>query len=141
MDTAAVERRVTLPTDAEEAWALLTEAEHLADWLGAEVELQPEPGAGGLVVDHDGTRRRLVVDEVDVGRRLAWHWAEEGDEGRLGVVTRVEVTLTPEDQGTRLLVTERAVESTPVQASAGSAWSHRLRHLEALLLVAAAVRG
>jgi uncharacterized protein YndB with AHSA1/START domain len=141
MDTAALERQVTLPTDAEEAWGLLTRPEDAVGWLGAQVELRLEAGASGLVVDHDGTRRRLVVDEVEVGRRLAWHWAEEGADGDLGAVTRVEVTLTPEEDGTRLLVTERPLESTPVQASAGAAWSHRLLHLEALLLVAAAVRG
>ena len=39
-------------------------------------------------------------------------------------------------------VVEGLVGATPVaQAQAGEAWSHRLLHLEALLLIAAAVRG
>jgi uncharacterized protein YndB with AHSA1/START domain len=141
MPTDTVERRLTLPADVEGAWSLLTEADHQAGWLGAEVDLRPEPGAVGLVVDHDGTRRRLVVDEVEAGRRLAWHWAEEDEGGHVGPVTHVEITLAPDLDGTRLVVTERALEAAPVQASASAAWSHRLLHLEALLLVAAAVRG
>ena len=141
MDT--VERHLTLPADLEDTWDLLTRPAELADWLGAEVDLEPRPGAAGLVVDHDGTRRRLVVDEVDHRRRLTWHWAVEGDDGIVGPASRVEITLAPADEGTRLTVVERPLEPTTAQASAAAsgAWSHRLLHLEALLLVAAAVRG
>jgi uncharacterized protein YndB with AHSA1/START domain len=135
-----VERHVTLPTDLEGAWALVTAPDDLAGWLGAEVDLDPTPGASGRVVDHDGTRRSLVVDEVAAGRRLSWRWWDDD-----GAASHVEVTLTPGDTGTLVTVVERPLPS-PVptaQAStrAGEAWSHRLLHLEALLLVAAAVRG
>ena len=140
----AVERHVTLPADLESTWQLLTRPDDLAGWLGAEVDLDPRPGAAGVVVEHDGTRRRLVVDEVEAGRRLSWHWAVEGDDGLVGPATRVEITLAPADDGTRLTVVERPLEPAAratVEASAGAAWSHRLLHLEALLLVAAATRG
>lgn len=139
----AVERHLTLPADLERTWELLTTPDDQAGWLGAEVDLDPRPGAAGLVVDHDGTRRRLVVDEVDAGRRLSWHWAVEGDDGAVGPASRVEITLAPTEDGTQVTVVERPLEPAAraaVQASAG-AWSHRLLHLEALLLVAAAVRG
>ncbi len=137
----AVERHVTLPTDLEAAWDLLTRPADLAGWLGAEVELDPVPGAAGVVVDPDGTRRRLVIDEAEAGRRLRWHWGVEGEDGLIGAASEVEITLAPTPEGTRLTVVERPLEGTRVEASAGEAWSHRLLHLEALLLVAAAVRG
>ena len=105
------------------------------------MELDPTPGAAGRVVDHDGAERRLVVDAVEPGRRLAWHWwsddapdAEQpgGDQprphGREGTAVRVVEELRGRHAGAR-------------EARAGEAWSHRLLHLEALLLVAAAVRG
>jgi uncharacterized protein YndB with AHSA1/START domain len=139
MDT--VERHVTLPADLQDAWDLLTRPDDLAAWLGAEVDLDPTPGAAGAVVDDDGTRRRLVVDEVDQGRRLSWRWWTEGDEDN---ASRVEITLLRTPDGTRVRVMEeRLAPVVPVQAraQAGEAWSHRLLHLEALLLVAAAVRG
>jgi uncharacterized protein YndB with AHSA1/START domain len=138
-----VERRVTLPADLDQAWELLTEPDELAGWLGRDVVFEPLPGATGSVVEHDGTHRLLVIDEVEVGRRLAWHWWVEGDDE----TSRVEITLTPADEGTEVHVIETLPSgSTPAStirasACASEAWSHRLLHLEALLLVAAAVRG
>ena len=83
--------------------------------------------------------RRLVVDHVVPGRRLAWHW---WDDDAPEQSSRVEITVVPVEQGTAVRVVEELVGATPVaQARAGEAWSHRLLHLEALLLVAAAVRG
>lgn len=140
-----VERTITLPTDVEGAWDLLTRPEDLEGWLGAEVVLDPTPGSAGIVVDHDGTRRQLVVDEVDHGRRLSWRWWGDGDEE---AASTVEITLVPSFDGTLLTVTERALAAPAASASASvptasasAAWSHRLLHLEALLLMAAAVRG
>jgi uncharacterized protein YndB with AHSA1/START domain len=81
-----------------------------------------------------------VVDEVDAGRRLAWRWWTDGD----AASSRVEITLVPSDGGTEVRVVEQLLPSPTVaraSAKASEAWSHRLLHLEALLLVAAAVRG
>lgn len=135
-----VERTVTLPTDLEEAWTLLTDPDDLTGWLGAEVDLEPTPGRPGTVVDHDGTRRHLVVDEVEVGRRLTWRWWVDGDDAP---ASAVEVSLTPTLDGTLVTVTERLVSAGSAQASAATvaeAWSHRLVELEMALMVAAAVR-
>jgi uncharacterized protein YndB with AHSA1/START domain len=145
-----VERQLTLPTTLDEAWDLLTRPEDLAGWLGREVVLEPTPGAPGLVVDHDGTRRHLVVEHVeeagDDARRLARRWWVEGEDGPTS--SRVEVTLDRAVEGTILTVTEELEVPAPAQASSrravtasSAAWSHRFLHLEVLLLLAAAVRG
>jgi uncharacterized protein YndB with AHSA1/START domain len=134
----AIEREVTLPVELEEAWELLTRPENLPGWLGAEVELDSTPGRPGRVVDHDGTVRRLITDTVDPGRRIAWRWWSDGDPDE---VSHVEISLAPAEQGTSVRVVELVRAAPMAQARAGDAWSHRLLHLEALLLVAAAVRG
>ena len=135
----AIETQVVLPVDVEEAWRLLSCPDDLAGWLGAEVELEPAPGRAGRVRDHDGTEHQLVVSTVDVGQRIAWHWWTDDDPGQ---VSHVEISLVPAETGTTVRVVEELVGESPVaQARAGEAWSHRLLHLEALLLVAAAVRG
>lgn len=86
-------------------------------WLGAEVVLDPTPGGVGEVVDDDGD------------------------------VSRVQITLVPVEGGTRVHVVEELAPEPALglraeaRAGATEAWSHRLLHLEALLLVAVAVRG
>ncbi len=137
-----VERTITLPTDVEDAWALLTRPEDLTAWLGDEVELDPTPGARGRVVERDGTQRALVVEQVAEGRRISWRWWPEADGPEQGA-SRVEITLTPTDAGTLVRVLEQPVAgAAPVaSARAGEAWSHRLLNLEAHLLLAAAIRG
>ncbi|MGQ0434244.1 MAG: SRPBCC domain-containing protein [Microthrixaceae bacterium] len=137
----AVERQITLPTPLDEAWELLTHPDELGRWLGDDVALTLVPGATGHVVDPDGQRRSLVIDEVEHGTRISWHWWPDDDP--TAPPSRVEITLAPVDTGASVRVVEHLpTNAGPVaEASAAAAWSHRLLHLEALLLVAAAVRG
>jgi uncharacterized protein YndB with AHSA1/START domain len=137
-----IERQVTLPAELNEVWELLTRPDDLRAWLGDDVILDPTPGAAGRVIERDGTERRLVVEEADAGRRLSWRWWTD-DEGP-DTASRVEITLSPTDDGTLLRIVEQPLPGATAgvaQAHAGEAWSHRLLHLEALLLLAAAVRG
>jgi uncharacterized protein YndB with AHSA1/START domain len=144
-----ITRHVTLDTDPADAWDLLTRAEDLEQWLGTEVVFDPTPGAAGSVVDHDGTHRRLVVDEVVPGQRLSWRWWDERD-GGAGEASRVEISITPSDSGALVTVIERPLPGPVPQSvvarahatalAAADAWSHRLLQLEAVLLFAA-VRG
>lgn len=129
-----VERTVSLPTDAAGVWELLTDPDELAAWLGDDVVLQPVPGASGRVLERDGTDRSLVIEEVHEGRLLSWRWWVDGDDPE--TASRVAITLSPTADGTLVRVTE-----TQASAATGEAWSHRLLHLESLLLLAAAVRG
>jgi uncharacterized protein YndB with AHSA1/START domain len=141
-----VERQVTLPASPEEVWDLLTRPEELATWLGDDVVLDPTPGAAGRVLERDGQEHHLTVEEVDEAARLSWRWWTPGDHGQQTDASRVVITLTPSPSGTVLRVVEelpRPVATARASSAprAEEAWSHRLLHLEALLLVAAAVRG
>jgi uncharacterized protein YndB with AHSA1/START domain len=104
----AIVREITLPVSPEEAWEALTESDRLEDWFADEAELDPVPGgAATFTWEGEGTRR-AVVEEVEEGRRLAFRWEEEPGEapGQAGPGTRVEFTLLPVPEGTRLLVRE-----------------------------------
>ena len=133
MDT--IERHVTLPLDVDEAWRLVSDPSELATWIGTDVDLDPEPGATGEVVDPDGTRRQLVIDTVDAGRSISWYWwSDDVDEG--GVVSRVRILVTPDGDGSRVEVLEQLTTALPrAQATAAvssrrGAWSYRLFALE-----------
>ena len=138
-----IQRSVDLPAEPDRAWGLLVDPDEQEAWLGREVDLLARPGHAGSVIDHDGTHRRLVVEEVEEGRRIAWTWwPSDGD----GAASRVEITLEPLEEGTRVTVVEQPHPAGPqarVQASAGPAagsWSLRLFHLELLVALAATVR-
>lgn len=139
----ALERDVQLDdVDAELAWELVTRPEDLEAWLGVEVDLDAAPGASGRVVDVDGTVRRLVVEQVDEGRRLTWRWWTEGPTGDTEHVpgwdaSRVEISLTPTEHGTALRVVETPLASAVTASTdAAGGWAGRLFDLQVLGLVA-----
>src|SRR6188472_1534239 len=79
-----VARDITLPVNQDEAWDALTDPELLAEWLGGE--------------------REAVLEEAEPGERLVFWWFEEGEPG-----SRVELTLAPVREGTRVSVREAPV--------------------------------
>jgi uncharacterized protein YndB with AHSA1/START domain len=87
-----VTREITLPIDPEEAWADVSEAERLAEWMDEDVELEPWEGGEVRIGDRAG-----IVHEVQDGRRLRFSWGE----------SEVTFTVTPVEGGTSVRVTER----------------------------------
>ena len=86
-----VNREVVLPVPRERAWELITEPSELKEWLGDEVEFEPEENAPLRVDDREG-----VVEEVAEQERIVFRWGD----------SRVEWALEDAPGGTRFLVTE-----------------------------------
>jgi uncharacterized protein YndB with AHSA1/START domain len=99
-----VRREVVLSVDRDTAWKNLADAEGLAGWLADDIELDVRAGAEGTARWSDGTERHVVVDEVEIGRRLALCWWADGEHATL-----VELTLDEHEEGTRLVVLELPV--------------------------------
>ena len=117
MDERRVERRLVLPLAPEALWPALAEPGRLGAWLGTDVDLDVRPGGKGSV-RVGGEVRRVLVEEVDPPRRLAFRWRTM-DPGALS--TRVELTLTAVPGGTRLDVVEVAAwPSSPPGGSGGA---------------------
>ncbi|MGH8993643.1 MAG: SRPBCC domain-containing protein [Acidimicrobiia bacterium] len=123
--TARVERSVVVRAPADAVWRALVDGGQLSAWFGDDAELDAFPG-GQLAVSEDGRRRRAVVVDIEVGRRLAFRWLP--DTPRLGFVWRpddlpagtsgeVELTLTEMPGGTLVHV----VETAPTHRSAALA--------------------
>jgi uncharacterized protein YndB with AHSA1/START domain len=100
-----VRREIVLPARREDVWEALTEPERLAEWFANDVDLDLRPGGGASFRWSNGEERRATVTEVELGRRLAFEWEEEGE---------VEFTLDDDADGTRLVV----VESSPAWTTA-----------------------
>ncbi|MFN8039418.1 MAG: SRPBCC domain-containing protein [Acidimicrobiales bacterium] len=143
-----VTERVVVDADLDDLWRTLTDGDELGRWLGAEVDLAVAAGARGHVVDDDGTRRIVEVDEVVTGRRLRWRWRPTGGAGQLGTTDAdddvdawsvVEIEVAPVADGFEVCVTETPLPTAPAVASAcavvggrdqAGRWTGRLLGLE-----------
>jgi uncharacterized protein YndB with AHSA1/START domain len=86
-----VTREITLPVDPEEAWADVSDADRLGEWMDEDVELDLREGGDVRIGDRAGT-----VHEVEDGRRLRF---SSGD----SVIT---FTVEAVPDGSRVRVTE-----------------------------------
>jgi len=130
----SVEREVYVEARPEVVWAAVTQPETFARWYafgGADIDLRP---GGRLVMrwDEHGEFRGFV-EKVEPGRRFAYRYAvDPGVEPAPGNANLVEFTLTPEGEGTRLLVVESGFERLDdpqdVEQSA-QAWDNALAAL------------
>ena len=97
-----VSRHVDLEAQVDEVWEALVGDEERGRWMGGDTELSAEPGGRGFIVDDDGRRREVLVEQVEPGRRLSFDWWTEDD-----APSHVEFVLVPIPTGTRLTVIER----------------------------------
>ncbi len=94
---------VDLPVPPKQAWALLTEKPHTANWWGDHVDLQPRSGGGFLEKWSDGTREVITSGEVtrcDPPFALEMTWADDD----WPADTRVTFHLSEHGDGTRLVL-------------------------------------
>jgi uncharacterized protein YndB with AHSA1/START domain len=141
-----LERQVVIPASPEQLWDALTEPESVAAWFGSEVQWDLRPGGPARFLEADGSVRRGVVESVFPVRHLSFRWWREDRDGGSDA-SRVTYTLEPEDEGTRLTVTEqpvaRPVASVGVidgSATSWSVWDSRLFRCWAGAGVSVAVR-
>ena len=130
----SVEREVYVEARPEVVWAAVTQPETFARWYafgGADIDLRP---GGRLVMrwDEHGEFRGFV-EKVEPGRRFAYRYAvDPGVEPAPGKANLVEFTLTPEAEGTRLLVVESGFERLDDQQDveqSAQAWDNALAAL------------
>ena len=138
MGEVSVTRSLELEAAVDDVWEAVSTPALLGGWLEGEVEVDVRPGGEGTLVEPDGAVRRMLVDEVEPGRRLALRWWP--DDGSSPAST-VELDLHPVPGGTRLVVTETLLARRPLTAQASVAaasarWDLRLLLLGCCLLPA-----
>lgn len=103
-----IEREIILPAVPDAVWEALTQ--DLGEWFGASADLDARPGRTSTFSHPDGTEERAMVESADPGRRLVLRWLPfaRGPDGgtRHRTPTRVTFVLEPDDEGTKLRVTE-----------------------------------
>ena len=87
-----VTREIVIPVAPDEAWADVSEAERLAEWMDEDVELERRIGGDVRIGDRSGTVREVDED----GRRLSFSLGDSG----------ITFTVEPAFEGSRVRVTE-----------------------------------
>jgi uncharacterized protein YndB with AHSA1/START domain len=96
-----IERELLIAASPEDVWEAVTGE----GWLADEVTLDLTPGGDAEFRTRDEVKTGWVED-VLAPERLTFWWATDGEPA-----TRVELTLTPADDATRL----RVVETRPLE--------------------------
>jgi uncharacterized protein YndB with AHSA1/START domain len=120
-----VRREIVVDAPPGEVWEALTDPEELAEWFAKDVELDVRPGGEGVFRWHDGSERRVVVEEVDAERLFSfWWWRDDGE------ASRVAISIDPVPDGTRVVVTE----TPPAEWATAIQMRFALRDCDSLLL-------
>ncbi len=139
-----IERETTIAAPVERVWSLITEPEHVGRWFGdAGAEIDLRPGGAMLMRWSEHGEVRARVEDIEPPHRFAYRWAagEVAPEAELEPhnSTRVEFTLEPDGDGTRLRVVESGFASLGLDDEARAkrhagnieGWAAELGELEA----------
>ena len=134
-ETGSIERELTIAARPETVFSYFVDPERIVRWMGTTAELDATPG-GIFRIDYNGTDiARGEFVEVDPPRRVVftWGWEAPGDATPPGAST-VEVTLTPDGDGTRVHLRHSGLAAATVDGHA-QGWD---QFLPTLVEVAAA---
>src|SRR5689334_12019557 len=102
----SIERETLIDAPPAVVWNVITDPAQIRQWFCDGAALEARPRADATLRWGDYTAALRVV-QVEQPRLSAFPWLHpEGQEPRHGNPTLVEFTLTPEGDGTRLLVVE-----------------------------------
>lgn len=113
----------------ERVFDYFTRAESIVRWMGDYAVLDPRPG-GEFTLDINGVPVRGQYLEVDAPRRLLISWGHAGSERLPPGSSRLEITLTPEGDGTTVRVVHDGLPELEARQHA-LGWSHFLARLVA----------
>jgi uncharacterized protein YndB with AHSA1/START domain len=126
---AELVREIMIAATPETIFPFLTETDKLLQWEGTEAELDPRPGGVWYVLVHGEFPGRGEFVEVVPNERVVFTfgWEQEGNPITPGS-TRVEITLHPEGDKTRLRLVHSGLPEDAVQDHTGG-WDHYLGRL------------
>ena len=102
-----IEQEIVIEAPVDVVWEIVTEPEHVRSWFSDSAEIELRPGGKAILTWDEHGSFPAVVERVDPPHSFAFRWARPaGVEPAEGNSTLVELTLSPEGEGTRLRVVE-----------------------------------
>ena len=138
----SIEREFVLPAPPARVWTALTQPDQLSAWFGTQATIDLRPG-GEVIFTWDGSTGpsgtcRGVIEAIEPPARFVFRWQSVADEVPM---TRVEFTLEPHPEGTRLRLVESGFASLPPELRGGlherntRGWQRELGELAQYLAV------
>jgi uncharacterized protein YndB with AHSA1/START domain len=138
----SIERELILPVPPARVWTALTQPDQLSAWLGTQPTIDLRPGGEVIFTWDDSTgpsgTGRGVIETVETPKRVVFRWQSVADNEPM---TRVEFTLEPHPEGTRLRLVESGFASLPPELRGGChesntrGWQRELGELAQYLAV------
>jgi uncharacterized protein YndB with AHSA1/START domain len=112
MEYGSIEREIHVDAAPDVVYAVISTPEHMREWWPDDAELEPVPGARGVISFGDRTTpdvhaETLTVIEADPPRRFSFRWiADDGADPAPGNSLLVTFDLIPSGAGTLLRFSE-----------------------------------
>ncbi|GAA4873848.1 SRPBCC domain-containing protein [Kitasatospora terrestris] len=152
MEYGSIEREIHIDAAPEVVYEVVSAPEHLREWWPDEADLEPVPGATGVITFGDpaspgATVAPITVVEADPPRRFAFRWVyEDGESAAPDNSLLVTFDLVPSGAGTLLRFSEAGFREKGWEAAVleeayldhARGWDHFLPRLAAYAPRAAA---
>ncbi|WP_031479220.1 SRPBCC domain-containing protein [Streptomyces bicolor] len=112
MEYGSIEREIYIDATPEVVYEVVSRPEHLREWWPDEAELEPVPGATGVISFGDSAAPEVkvvpvTVVEADPPRRFSFRWVyDEGEAASPSNSLLVTFDLAPSGAGTLLRFSE-----------------------------------
>jgi uncharacterized protein YndB with AHSA1/START domain len=113
----------------ETVFPYFTDPERYVQWMGTSATLDAVPGGAYRVGMRDGVEARGEFVEVDPPHRVVFTWGWTDQFAVAPGSTRVVVTLTPEDGGTRVVLRHHGLPSEELRQHHRTGWETYLSRL------------
>lgn len=133
-ETQALEVSLHVAADPEVVFPYFTDPERYVLWMGRTALLDAVPGGEYRVQMGDGVAALGTFIEVDPPRRLVFTWGWTAGPDVPPGSTRVEVSLTAEAGGTRVVLRHHDLPDLPMREHHRAGWEMYLARLGAVLI-------
>lgn len=127
----ALVSEISIAAPPETVFAYFVDPAKMSRWMGSRVELEPRPGGTYALDINAQARARGTFVEVVPPSRVVFTFGWEGDAAVPPGSTTVEVTLTPNGDGTHVRLVHRGITSADMREQHQHGWQHYLSRLAA----------
>jgi uncharacterized protein YndB with AHSA1/START domain len=124
-----VTSEIVIGAPPETVFPYFTDPERMVRWMGTEAVMDARPGGAYRILVGGRYAAAGEFVELDPPNRVVFTWGWEGGEMSVAPgASTVEVTLTPEDDGTRVVLVHRDLPEDS-RAPHAHGWEHYVQRL------------